>query len=919
MQDGSDSPTQGQEGGGSRVLRFGPFRYAATGNQLFENGTRLKLGSRAGAVLTLLLETPGQFVSREAILDRVWPNLTVEASNVAVAVVALRKVLGEPYVEHVAGQGYRFAQDVFEDRPEPEISPARSRATASAAIGRLIGRADEHSRLSKLLASERLVTVVGPGGMGKSSLTRTVSASLEVGRDVAWVDLGPLAEVAGLTAVVGAALSVDPAPTIDTIVARIGEGPTLLALDNCEHLVEACAEFCERLLMHCPDLVVIATSRQPLRVEGERLFHLGPLAVPPDDEPIAIRNLLAFPAVALFVLRMSEAGAVETPTDDDVRLIAEVCRRLDGVPFAIELAAARAALFGVAAFAEQFERRFGGLLTGRRGALPHQRSLEATLDWSYDLLSPTEQVLFRRLGVFRGWFPVEAAMATASIDGFDSHFPADLVGLVAKSLLMPGPSRGGRYRLLETTRDYAAAKLRASGEWSAVMRAQALHLAEVMDAAEDDWSALPPDRWRDRYAYRIDDVRATLDWALEEGHDPEVGIRLNAAALPFAFQLVLSDEFQGRAEKAQQRLAAMIDPDPLTELRLNVGLSIFRLNTGVTSLEATASFERAMQLADRLGAMRYRIEPLLTKVVTCIERGEHDAGLATAADLMTSAARTDDPLAILLAHRVRAQAAHFAGDFGLARSDARRVLAHKGKSIPLVYNRAAVDPQVSMRAILARTMWIEGFADQAAAMAETGHGLAKSAGALAEVQALALAACPIALWRGDIEQAWSYVERFLLMARRHDLARWLVLGEHYAALLGAGREAPAIAPTTIFQQEQLASLDRRWFDDRLEQRALLGDTGWCAAEMVRLAGERREETSPAEAEDLYLSALNRARQSDALAFELRAACSLARLRQAQGRRDEARSPLHAALGRFSEGFETRDVKAAQALLVELGG
>jgi predicted ATPase len=862
----------------------------------------------------MLLEAPGQLFSREDILARVWADMTVEASNVAVAVVSLRKALGGDYVEHLAGRGYRFAQDVFEDLLETQSMRSLDAIAPDEASARLIGRADETLSLVRLLESERLMSIVGAGGMGKSSLARTVVATLGRQRRIAWADLGPLAETAMVAATVAAAVGQDQAASIESVAERIADTPMLLVIDNCEHLVDGAAEVCEALVTRCANLCVLTTSRQPLRIAGERLFHLGPLAVPPDDAVLGGEDLTAFPAVALFATRMAEAGVIDRASSAELRLIAEVCRRLDGVPLAIELAAARAALFGVSAFVEQFERRFGGLLGARRGALPHQRSLEATLDWSYELLSASEQVLFRRLGTFRGWFPVDAAMAVASLDGFDAQLPGDLVGLVAKSLLVPGPSRGGRYRLLETTRDYAASRLKASGEWGAVMQAHADHLNGVMETAESDWNTLPPDRWRERYAYRVDDVRAVLDWALEEGHQPEIGVRLTAAALPFAFQVSLMDEFRGRADRAAKRLGSMIDPDPLVELRLKVGLSLFHLNSALGSPEADALFDRAIELAERLDATRYSIEPLTTKVVTCIERGDHAAGLVAAADLMRSAARTEDPLAILLGHRVRAQAAHFAGDFAASRSDAHRVLAHKGKSIPLVYSRGGVDPQVSMRAILARTLWIEGFADQAKVVADECRALAAHAGALAEVQALALGACPVALWRGDIDHAWELVDRLLATARRHDLARWAVLGEHYAALLTSDSPSPSVGPTTVFQKEQLASIDKRWFDASLESRSLAGLSGWCGPELIRLAGLERARADSRAGEALLVRAIADARQLDALAWELRAACDLSRLRLANGRKREARAPLQAAYGRFSEGFGTRDLKTAKALL-----
>jgi non-specific serine/threonine protein kinase len=462
-------------------------------------------------------------------------------------------------VEPAAGRQAR------ETAPEPEIgadttpgAPASqpARTNLPLALTSFIGRTREQAEVQALLGAARLVTLTGAGGAGKTRLAQALAGEL-VGEypDGVWlVELAPLADSTLVSQAVSQVLGLREEPgrsLSESLVARLRERHLLLVLDNCEHLVAACATLAEALLRACPAVHILATSREGLGVAGERLYRVPSLAVPPLDRLSAPEGLGEYAAVALFVARAQERRADFTLSVQNARVVAQVCTRLDGMPLAIELAAARVGSLPVEAIAARLDDRFRLLSGGPRTAVPRQRALRTTLDWSYDLLSEGEQQLLGRLAVFAGGWTLAAAQEVCGAEkgaverpGVSADLPFSgrwevvdlLMGLVSKSLALleeAGPdAEGARYRLLETVRQYAAERL-AAGDEAAVRGRHATFFLALVEEAEPRLSGPEQGRWLAALDTEHDNLRAALAWGLREGGDRAEGTRLAGALGPF--------------------------------------------------------------------------------------------------------------------------------------------------------------------------------------------------------------------------------------------------------------------------------------------------------------------------------------------------------------------------------------------------
>ena len=398
-------------------MSFGPFRLLTRQRLLLEAGKPVPVGSRALDLLIALLERPGELLTKEELISRVWPSTHVVEGNLKFQVAALRRALrdrqdGRRYLETSPGQGYRFVADVT---VESDAAPAGLSVPASpirhnlpARLTALIGRADLVAKLVDRLPGERLITLVGPGGIGKTSVAMATAERL-VGayEDGVWqVDFARLADPGFVRGAVAAAvgININSEDPLASLVAALRDTRMLLVLDNCSHVIDAVASLVVAILEGAPGVHILATSREPLRVEGEHIYRLGPLESPPASERLSAAEALRFPAVQLFVDRATASHDGFELRDDDAPLVGEICRALDGIPLAIDLAAARVDLLGVRELAARLEDGLQVLTVGRRTALPRHRTMRATLDWSYGLLSPPEQTVFSRLAIFAGGF-----------------------------------------------------------------------------------------------------------------------------------------------------------------------------------------------------------------------------------------------------------------------------------------------------------------------------------------------------------------------------------------------------------------------------------------------------------------------------------------------------------------------------------
>lgn len=470
-----------------RIASFGPFRLRATERRLEKNGTPLKIGSRALDILITLLERAPEVVSKRELTRRVWGSLVVDEGSLRVHVTALRKRLGDgdsavTYVTNIPGRGYCFASAVTWTAAET-ISRQTPRTAPHLPCEPLLmlGRDNEVRELSARIKDQRFVSIVGTGGIGKTTVALALAHRLldEFHGAVHFLDLAALEDPRLLTKMLTSQLgpaTVSDGPSSD-VVAFLREQRLLLVFDSCEHLIEAIAPLTETIFREAPHVHILVTSREALRAEGEQVHHLRPLECPPSDvESLTATHALRFSAVQLFVKHIADSGHPFKLTDADAPAIAEICRRLDGIPLALSLAASRVGVHGVQDTAYLLDKHFRLLWHGRRTALPRHQTLSATLDWSYRLLSATEQVVLRRLAIFVTGFSLAAALDVAS-DGLDAAEVAEtLATLVDKSLVTLDGATTMRYRLLETTRAYAWRKLSESEDSQKVARRASEHL-----------------------------------------------------------------------------------------------------------------------------------------------------------------------------------------------------------------------------------------------------------------------------------------------------------------------------------------------------------------------------------------------------------------------------------------------------------
>jgi len=459
-------------------LSFGPFRLFPEQRLLFEADKAVRIGSRALDILIAMVERSNQLVGKDELMARVWPNLHVEPNNLTVHVAALRRLLGDGrngnrFLVNIPGRGYRFVAAVSRaGKPISSGQPAITKCVGNlpAQLTRLVGRAGTLSILAERLAKERLLTVVGPGGIGKSSVALAVAEDAGgIHAHGAWqVDLACLSDASQIPGAIGAALGLDNpgGNATASLPALLRDRNMVLVLDNCEHVVGAAASIATSILRGAPGVRILATSREPLRAEGEHRYRLTSLEVPPGSRPLGAAEALGFSAVDLFVRCAAATSGGFELKDADVPFIVGICRRLDGIPLAIEFAASLIDTFGVSGLARRLKDGLQALTGGYRTALPRHQTLRSMLDWSYDWLPETERIILRRLSILNGDFTLERAIAVAANDDIESCGVADgIAGLVAKSLVVADVAgKEPVYRMLETTRAYALEKLRGSGE-----------------------------------------------------------------------------------------------------------------------------------------------------------------------------------------------------------------------------------------------------------------------------------------------------------------------------------------------------------------------------------------------------------------------------------------------------------------------
>jgi predicted ATPase/DNA-binding winged helix-turn-helix (wHTH) protein len=474
-----------------RKVSFGPFELSIGERTLRRDGQVLPLGDRALDILVYLAARPGEVIAKQELIDHVWSDVIVDEGSLRVHVAAIRKALGDGqfgnrYITNIKGRGYSFVGTVVPLAGSTESRNDKGRLPVRRLM--MIGRETVVSEVGDKVRDKRFVTLLGPGGIGKTTIALAVgrAAAEEFGGNVHFVDLESLTDprhVAGAVArSLGFALkSKDPGLEL---VGIVRSRRLLIILDSCEHVIEAVASLTEQLYQQTEEVHVLATSRELLKVEGEHCYRIRPLDYPPAGPEQTAKAVLRYPAALLFVQRVAARAGSFTLTDEEAPFVAEMCRMLDGIPLAIELAAGRVAAFGIKNTVVRLVSRMELLRLGHRTAVLRHRTLKATLDWSYNLLSDRERIVLRRIAPFVGHFTLEGARYVAGelSVGCGEIFDA-IAGLVEKSLIATQiDETQAQYWLLNTTRAYALEKMEEHAEVDVVLRRHAEYVASYLES-----------------------------------------------------------------------------------------------------------------------------------------------------------------------------------------------------------------------------------------------------------------------------------------------------------------------------------------------------------------------------------------------------------------------------------------------------
>jgi predicted ATPase/DNA-binding winged helix-turn-helix (wHTH) protein len=604
--------------------RFGSFELQPDKRRLLKDGATISLRPRAFDLLAALVDRAGQLVTKDELLERVWPKTVVEEAALHVQVSALRKVLGADAITTVSGRGYQFTLPVTKDGGEANRA-SKPKHNLPYQLTSFVGREQEIAQLEELVTANRMVTLTGAGGAGKTRLAFEVATRL-VDRfaDGVWlVELAAISDTRLVPQAVAQALELKEQPTrpvIETLRDYLASKKLLLVLDNAEHLLEGCVQFVDIILRRSPDVAILVTSRERLGMTGELTYRVPSLTVPGANERSTPETMSSYEGVRLFIERAKLARPDFDLTAQNASSVASICARLDGMPLAIELAAPRLRSMSVDELSERLDQRFALLTGGSRTALPRHRTLRSTIDWSHDLLTDVEQAMLRRVSVFAGGWTLAAAEHACTEDGIEK---SDTIGLITsladKNLILTEEHEGAtRYRMLETIRQYALDRLRETGEEA---RWRGRHFAWVLALAEESFEPLTgPDQnlWLDRMAPELDNFRAALRWAIEH-------------KLPDAFRLApnLSRWWIRRAHLAEARewFSRLLDAIPGGEAKGDRGRALSAVGNMAMYQgdhdEAGRLFRESLALSRELGDARRSAYTQTNLALLALARGQY--------------------------------------------------------------------------------------------------------------------------------------------------------------------------------------------------------------------------------------------------------------------------------------------------------
>ncbi|MGA8495513.1 MAG: winged helix-turn-helix domain-containing protein [Xanthobacteraceae bacterium] len=941
------------------VVSFGPFSLVASERLLTREGAPVELGARALDILIALVSRPNGVVSKKELLARVWPDVTVEENSLRFHIVSLRKALGDGkngarYITTLAGRGYCFVAPI--SRPSDHgdvlstVTASFSHANLPSRLTRMVGRDDDVLKVSTQLTASRFVTIVGPGGVGKTTVAITVGHHLiEAFAGIAlFVDLGMLSDARLVATAVASmlGLSVQSEDATPNLIAYLRDKRILLILDTCEHLIEAVATLAANIVAAAPDVHILATSREALQIEGEQVYKLDALACPPDDRQLTAATLQKFPATQLFVERAMASGARLDLNDADAAIVVGICRKLDGVALAIELAARRVESHGLQQTAALLDQRLTLLWVGPRTAPPRQKTLQATLDWSYGLLSELERVVLRRLAVFVGHFTLDAALAVVTSATVDqSRVFGAVDSLVAKSMVATRPIGAMmRYRLLDTTRAYALELSVDDAELADLAVRHATYYRRWLEQTGIEWPTLSTGAERAPHFAGLNNVRVALEWCFGANGNAQVGVELATAAAPVFLAMSLLPECHRWSERG---ILALDDATRggLEEMHLQAAMGVSLMFTRGGRDAARVALNKSVAIAQERGGALDQLRLLGPLNMFYLRTGDFKSALRYAEDCSAIAGTVDDSVAAALAHSILGISLHLSGDLAGARAELEAAVRREPRSQRTTTIYLGFESKCLAGAILARTLWLQGHPAQAM---ERARQTVKEAARMEHSLTLAIAliwGISVLLWTGDLQSAEEHVDWLIANSESHSLAPYLAVGRGFQgelairrgdakdgvdSLLASLEKLHAMpyelltTPLNISLVQGLAATGRfaegvTLIDETIRLVETNGDICYLP-ELLRVKGDillSMPQLSIDDAERHFMQSLELSRRQGARAWELRTATDLATLLAGQRQSERARALLQPVFEQFVEGSDTADLKAAERLLANL--
>jgi predicted ATPase/DNA-binding winged helix-turn-helix (wHTH) protein len=961
-------------GDGFRKLRFGPFELSRDQRELQREGAVLPLGGRALDILIYLVEHPGEVVTKKELIDQAWPDVVVEEGSLRVHIAAIRKALGDGkfgnrYIANIQGRGYSFVSSVVglddrnTDRPNRQYEdnlPARP--------GRMLGRDLIVSEAQESLREERFVTMLGPGGIGKTTIAVAVGHALagEFGGEVYFVDLASLVHpdhvVRAMATSLGLALKSNDESV--ELVGLVRSRRLLIILDSCEHVIEAAASIAEQLFQGAGQVHLLATSRELLRVEGEHCYRVDPLDFPPADTDQTAEAVLRYPAVQLFVECVTARGASFFLSDREAPFVADMCRKLDGLPLAIELAAGPVAALGVKSAAARLVSRLALLKLGHRTVVPRQQTLKATLDWSYNLLSGGERIVLRRIAAFVGHFTLEGARNVACELGVGTEGIFDAIaGLVEKSLVIAQiDTAQERYRLLDTTRAYALEKLEEHAEVELVFRRHAQYVAGYLAAQRAALSApskakkaaphpgpsgsihlAPEPSFRPRgnnqsatgpaaastHSSQLGNIRAALEWSFGANGDDEIATRLAAASTQLFLELSLLIECRVWAERAIARLGDQLKNSRL-EMEISTALALALMHSEGSSELVREAFSRALDIAAMQGDFAYELQLLSGLSRYYRWNTDINAALDIASRSKEVALKTEDPDDIAIAEAMLGAAHHLAGNHTVALEHFESGLSYSASSWRFRAGQHLFDHRSLLLVGSARCLLFRGLLDGSLDHAKRAIEEAEKSNHPATLCRSLSLVVPVYLALADSRRSEQYIAQLAELAAAYSLkpyravatglrGQWLLLQndlqEGIPLLRSALEELHAqrhdslnmdfvcdlaAGLVAMGEHEEALTLTVNAIDEQHRGGKLLYMPALFRMKGLIVASRSAEDYF--KAEESLLSAIDWAKRQSATLFELTAAADLAELLLKQGRVPEAYKYLSAAFDRMPAGI-----------------